>query len=95
MNCSEIIWVITGHGPFAQYLARMKVIKENKCNCDNATEQSAVHLLLYCPKMGGNNYVQTVRRQIHISPGNILKKESRNLMQACIYICNKNRAWLA
>lgn len=44
MNCPEIIWVITGHGPFAQYLARMKVIKENKCNCDNATEQSAVHL---------------------------------------------------
>ncbi|KAF7489147.1 Retrovirus-related Pol polyprotein from type-1 retrotransposable element R1 4 [Sarcoptes scabiei] len=39
----------TGHGPFAEYLHRLRIINHNSCSCDSSSIQNPSHLLLNCP----------------------------------------------
>ncbi|CAF4950871.1 unnamed protein product [Pieris macdunnoughi] len=41
--------VLTGHGPFAEYLCRFRLKEKPDCECESGVEQSIPHLLLECP----------------------------------------------
>ncbi|XP_050665945.1 uncharacterized protein LOC126966114 [Leptidea sinapis] len=44
--------VITGHGGFAAYLHRFGLKDSPVCICDGQTDESALHLVLDCPRFG-------------------------------------------
>ncbi|XP_050665060.1 uncharacterized protein LOC126965474 isoform X1 [Leptidea sinapis] len=44
--------VITGHGGFSAYLHRFGLKDSPVCICDDRTDESALHLVLECPRFG-------------------------------------------
>ncbi|XP_045484504.1 uncharacterized protein LOC123689264 [Pieris rapae] len=45
----EMAQILTGHGPFAEYLCRFKLKETPECECDSGVEQTIPHLLIECP----------------------------------------------
>ena len=46
---SRLTQVLTGHGYFGEYYAKMNIDKPTSCPCDNSTFQTRDHLLRECP----------------------------------------------
>ena len=46
---SRLTQVLTGHGYFGEYYAKMNIDKPTSCPCDNSTFQTQDHLIRECP----------------------------------------------
>ena len=44
----ELLWFVSGHGPYQAYLGRMGIAKDETCSCD-AVRQDPQHLMLDWP----------------------------------------------
>ena len=50
----RLLWVITGHGPFNQHLAKMSLVNTPSCQlCQTGEDETAAHFLLFCPALSG------------------------------------------
>ncbi|XP_015794765.1 uncharacterized protein LOC107371247 [Tetranychus urticae] len=45
--CKQLIWLLTGKGPFNYYLHKMKIIDTPLCQC-KVNEQTSIHLITRC-----------------------------------------------
>lgn len=58
--------IISGHGPFKKYLHRFNLNGSPSCECGN--EQSAIHLLSFCPRWERQRFTIELKHGIQIIP---------------------------
>ena len=92
VDVAEVIWMISGHGPFAAYLNRMKVKESPLCSCLVREAQTPEHLLWRCTETSDSKYVIKLRRKMTNTNKDLLNLYNNVFVNACKDICKKTSA---
>ena len=70
----------------------MKLRSSGSCRCDEENDQSALHLLLFCPDMMVESNVRKIKAFLEKESRPLNENEISLLKNACKYICKVNSA---
>lgn len=87
LDVPEVRWIITGHGPFASFLQRMKVRVSSLCRCGQDVPQTPEHLLWTCNLTAELKEVRKVRNVCLESNHELLTCHQTIFKNCCKEIC--------
>lgn len=83
----EVLWVVTGHGSFLEYLYRIKRKNTAYCPCGKNDTQTPHHLLWNCDLTAESIDIRKLRSRPFISYTELLTNAYNLFARSCKFIC--------